>query len=140
MGKQLAVKSFASFMMVEKFGYSVVDISLLFIINYVFNLLFAPKIGKLISRIGERRALTIEYVGLLLVFISYALVDDSRIAVGLYIVDHLFFCYSHRSEDLLSKNSRPKGLCFHRRRQFYYQSHCSSSYPSSTGYRVVKFT
>jgi hypothetical protein len=82
---------FASFMMVEKFGYSVGDISLLFIINYVFNLLFAPKIGKLISRIGERRALTIEYSGLLLVFVSYALVDDSRIAAGLYVVDHLFF-------------------------------------------------
>ncbi|WP_153810941.1 MFS transporter [Paraglaciecola arctica] len=82
---------FASFMMVEKFGYSVGDISLLFIINYVFNLLFAPKIGKWISRIGERRALTIEYLGLLIVFISYALVDDSRIAAGLYIVDHLFF-------------------------------------------------
>ena len=82
---------FASFMMVEKFGYSIGDISLLFIINYVFNLLFAPKIGKLISRIGERRALTIEYVGLLFVFISYALVDDSRIAAGLYVVDHLFF-------------------------------------------------
>ena len=82
---------FASFMMVEKFGYSVGDISLLFIINYVFNLLFAPKIGKWISRIGERRALTIEYVGLLIVFVSYALVDDSRMAAGLYIVDHLFF-------------------------------------------------
>jgi predicted MFS family arabinose efflux permease len=82
---------FASFMMVEKFGYSVGDISLLFIINYVFNLLFAPKIGKLISRIGERRALTIEYVGLLIVFTSYALVDDSSIAAGLYVIDHLFF-------------------------------------------------
>jgi predicted MFS family arabinose efflux permease len=82
---------FASFMMVEKFSYSVGDISLLFIINYVFNLLFAPKIGKWINRIGERRALTIEYVGLLTVFISYALVDDSHVAAALYIVDHLFF-------------------------------------------------
>jgi nitrate/nitrite transporter NarK len=72
------------YMMVEKFSYSVGDISLLFIINYVFNLLFAPKIGKWNSRIGARRALTIEYVGLLIVFISYALVDDSRIAAGLY--------------------------------------------------------
>lgn len=82
---------FASFMMVEKFGYSVGDISLLFIINYVFNLLFAAKIGKWISKIGERRALTIEYLGLLMVFISYASVDNSLIAAGLYIVDHLFF-------------------------------------------------
>jgi hypothetical protein len=82
---------FASFMMVEKFGYSVGEVSLLFIINYVFNLLFAPKIGKWINKIGERRALTIEYVGLLCVFVSYALVDNSSIAAGLYVIDHLFF-------------------------------------------------
>jgi hypothetical protein len=82
---------FASFMMVEKFGYSVGDISLLFIINYVFNLMFAAKIGKWISKIGERKALTIEYIGLLFVFISYALVDNSHIAAGLYIIDHMFF-------------------------------------------------
>ena len=82
---------FASFMMVEKFGYSVGDVSLLFILNYVFNLLFAPKIGKWISKIGERRALTIEYVGLVCVFVSYALVENSQIAAGLYVIDHLFF-------------------------------------------------
>jgi hypothetical protein len=82
---------FASFMMVEKFGYSVGDISLLFIINYVFNLLFAPKIGRWIHRIGERRALRIEYIGLFVVFISYALVNNPYIAAGLYVIDHLFF-------------------------------------------------
>ena len=82
---------FASFMMVEKFGYSVGDISLLFIINYVFNLLFAPGIGKWIHKVGERRALNIEYIGLLIVFISYALVDNSYLAAGLYVIDHLFF-------------------------------------------------
>lgn len=78
-------------MMVEKFGYSVGEVSLLFIINYVFNLLFAPKIGKWINKIGERRALTIEYVGLLCVFVSYALVGNSSIAAGLSVIDHLFF-------------------------------------------------
>ncbi|MFT5675154.1 MAG: hypothetical protein ACI808_001083 [Paraglaciecola sp.] len=82
---------FASFMMVEKFGYSVGDISLLFIINYVFNLLFAPKIGRWIHRIGEHRALRIEYIGLIVVFVSYALVDDAYVAAGLYVIDHLFF-------------------------------------------------
>lgn len=82
---------FASFMMVEKFGYSVGDVSLLFMINYVFNLSFAPKIGKWIGRVGERKALIIEYVGLVLVFVSYALVEHPHLAAGLYIIDHLFF-------------------------------------------------
>jgi predicted MFS family arabinose efflux permease len=82
---------FASFMMVEKYGYSVGEVSLLFMVNYLFNLFFAPKIGKWISRIGERRALTIEYIGLSLVFVSYGLAENAYVAAGLYIVDHLFF-------------------------------------------------
>ncbi|WP_341502022.1 MFS transporter [Gallaecimonas sp. GXIMD4217] len=82
---------FAGFMMVEKFGYSVADISLLYLVNHVFNLLLAARIGKLIGRIGERRALTIEYIGLIGVFAGYALVEDGRLAAGLYVVDHLFF-------------------------------------------------
>lgn len=82
---------FAAFMMVEKFGYSVSEITALFLINYVFNLLFAKKIGALIGKFGERRALTIEYVGLIIVFISYALVEHPVAAAALYVIDHLFF-------------------------------------------------
>ncbi len=37
---------FAGFLMVEKFGYSAADITLLFLINYLFNFLFAKRIGK----------------------------------------------------------------------------------------------
>lgn len=82
---------FASFMMVEKFGYSVGEISLLFMVNYVFNLLFAAKIGHWIGRVGERKALTVEYIGLIFVFVSYAMVTSPIWAGVLYIVDHLFF-------------------------------------------------
>jgi hypothetical protein len=82
---------FAGFMMVEKFGYSVSEITALFLINYVVNLLFAPAIGRFIGRIGERKALTIEYIGLILIFVSYALVEKPEMAAALYVIDHLLF-------------------------------------------------
>ncbi|WP_028771599.1 MFS transporter [Shewanella waksmanii] len=82
---------FAGFMMVEKLGYSVSQITALFLINYVVNLLFAPALGRFIGRIGERRALTIEYIGLIIVFVSYAFVTHPYIAAGLYVIDHLLF-------------------------------------------------
>jgi len=82
---------FAGFLMVEKFNYSVADISALFLINYVFNWLFAAKIGKLIGKVGERATLRFEYIGLIVIFISYGLVEDADIAAALYIIDHLFF-------------------------------------------------
>lgn len=85
---------FAAFMMVEKFDYSVANISLLFIINYVFNFLFAERIGKLIEVIGERNALLIEYTGLIAVFTGYAFVGSAGAAAALYVIDHLFFAFA----------------------------------------------
>ena len=82
---------FAAFLMVEKFGYSAAQVTMLFLINYAFNWLFAERIGALIHRIGERAALTIEYAGLVIVFTAYAFVTDPYVAAGLYIVDHMFF-------------------------------------------------
>lgn len=82
---------FAGFLMVEKFGYTVAQISALFLINYVFNWLFAAKIGKIIGVIGERKTLLIEYSGLFLLFITYGLVENANIAAALYVIDHLFF-------------------------------------------------
>ena len=82
---------FAGFLMVEKFGYSVSDIAALFIINHLFNWAFAGRVGALVGRIGERRALTFEYCGLFCVFTAYAFVNDATWAAGLYVADHLFF-------------------------------------------------
>lgn len=82
---------FAAFLMVEKFGYSAAQITMLFLINYAFNWLFAERIGIVIRRIGERNALTVEYGGLVLVFTAYAFVENAYLAAGLYVVDHMFF-------------------------------------------------
>ena len=82
---------FAAFLMVEKFGFSAAQVTLLFLVHYAFNWLFAERIGKAIGRIGERKTLTIEYGGLVIVFTAYAFVDNVYVAAGLYIIDHMFF-------------------------------------------------
>jgi hypothetical protein len=82
---------FAAFLMVEKFGYTASQVTLLFLINYAFNWLFAERIGVTIRNIGERNALTIEYGGLVLVFTAYAYVENAYLAAGLYVIDHMFF-------------------------------------------------
>ena len=82
---------FAGFLMVEKFGFDVTAITLLFLVNAVVNIFFAPRIGRLIGRIGERRALILEYTGLIVVFAAYALVEHAGLAAILYVIDHLFF-------------------------------------------------
>lgn len=101
---------FAGFLMVEKFGFSVGEISLLFLINASFNIFLAPRIGKLIGLIGERRALILEYIGLILVFLGYALVESSAFAIFLYIVDHLFFAMAIAQKTYFQKIANPADI------------------------------
>ncbi|WP_261841778.1 MFS transporter [Aliamphritea ceti] len=101
---------FAGFLMVEKFGFSAGEISLLFLANGFMNMLLAPQIGKLIGHWGERRALTLEYIGLMLVFGAYAFVSDPWIAVGLYILDHLLFSMAIAQKTYLQKIADPKDM------------------------------
>ncbi|ANZ12959.1 MFS transporter [Vibrio parahaemolyticus] len=101
---------FAGFLMVEKFGYSAADITLLFLINYLFNFLFAKRIGRFIGVVGERKALTFEYVGLIFVFVGYGLVHTAEWAAALYVVDHLFFALALAIKTYFQKIADPADM------------------------------
>jgi predicted MFS family arabinose efflux permease len=101
---------FAGFLMVEKFGFSAVNIALLFLINHLINAWAAPKIGRLISRFGERSALTLEYAGLVLIFTAYAFVEWAPIAVVLYILDHLLFAMAIAINSYFQKIADPADI------------------------------
>jgi len=101
---------FAGFLMVEKFGFDVAAITLMFLANHVITMLVAPAIGRLIARWGERRALTLEYVGLIAVFAGYAFVDSPWVAVGLYILDHLFFALAIAVKTYFQKIADPADI------------------------------
>lgn len=101
---------FAGFLMVEKFGYSAADITLLFLINYSFNFLFAKRIGRFIGVVGERKALMFEYVGLIFVFVGYGLVQTAEWAAALYVVDHLFFALALAIKTYFQKIADPADM------------------------------
>jgi len=101
---------FAAFLMVEKFGYSASEVALLFLINYAFNWVFAERIGRLIGRFGERRALTFEYIGLIIVFIAYGLVENAIFAAFLYILDHMFFALAIAISTYFQKIADPSEI------------------------------
>ena len=120
---------FAGFMLVEKFGYDASDIALLYILNHLLNLYLAPKIGRWIGRVGERRALTVEYVGLIVVLCRIwpggQRRDGRRPLPGRSRV----FCHGHRHQDLFPEDCRSGGLCRLGRGQLFHQPHCCSGDP-----------
>ncbi len=52
---------FAAFMMVERFGFEVHEVTALMLITFLSNMLFAPLMGRAVARFGERNALVFEY-------------------------------------------------------------------------------
>ena len=102
--------AFAGFLLVEKFGYSLTNITVLLLVNHFCTWLFAERIGRLIGVIGEKRALTIEYVGLVFVFIGYAFVDSAVVAGGLYVVDNLMFALAIAIKTYFQKIADPADI------------------------------
>lgn len=86
---------FAGFMMVEKFGFEVHELTGLYLINLVVNMIAAPFLGKAVSIFGERRTLICEYIGLGLVFLAYGGIYlfgwGVVLAATLYVIDHILF-------------------------------------------------
>lgn len=101
---------FAGFLMVEKFGFSAANIALLFLFNHVINAAVAPKIGRLIMRYGERLALSLEYVGLIIIFTAYAVVEVAWVAALLYIFDHILFAMAIAIKTYFQKIADPADI------------------------------
>lgn len=102
---------FAGFMMVEKFGFEVHEVTGLFLINLIANMVFAPLMGRAVFRFGERNALVFEYIGLISVFLAYGGVYyfgwGVVLAATLYVVDHLFFALALALKTYFQKIADP---------------------------------
>jgi hypothetical protein len=105
---------FAGFMMVEKFGYDVHEITTLYLVNLVANMVFAPLMGRAVGYFGERRALAFEYVGLVCVFLAYGgiywLGWGALIAAILYVLDHMFFALALALKTYFQKIADPRDI------------------------------
>lgn len=110
---------FAAFMMVEKFGFEVHEVTALFLINYLVNMICAPFLGRFVSVYGERRALIVEYIGLICVFLAYGalyFLDWGQMAWGvvlaavLYVLDHLFFALAFALKTYFQKIADPADM------------------------------
>ncbi|MFQ6553891.1 MFS transporter [Aestuariibius insulae] len=105
---------FAGFMMVERFGYAVHEITALFLTTLIANMLVAPFLGRLVQVFGERRALIFEYTGLAAVFLAYAgvyfLEWSAAVAAVLYVVNHLFFSLALAIKTYFQKIADPSDI------------------------------
>ena len=105
---------FAGFMMVERFGMKVSEMTMLLLVNYVLQMVAAPAMGRALGRFGERNVMAFEYVGLTLVFLAYGGLYwfgwGIVIAGGLYILDQMFFALSFALKTYFQKIADPADI------------------------------
>ena len=105
---------FAGFMMVERFGMKVSEMTLLLLCNYLINMAVAPWMGRALGKYGERNVMGFEYIGLTLVFLAYGGLYwfgwGIVIAGALYILDQLFCALSFSLKTYFQKIADPKDI------------------------------
>ncbi|MEM6638152.1 MAG: MFS transporter [Pseudomonadota bacterium] len=105
---------FAGFMMVERFGFEVHEVTALYMINLLVTMVAGPFIGRAVGYWGERRALIFEYVGLILVFLAYGGIYmfgwGVVLASVLYVIDHIFFALALAIKTYFQKIADPEDI------------------------------
>jgi len=107
--KQIFI-TFAIYVLVKVFGTPVNRIAILMIINGTITLIFAPIIGRLVDRIGERPSLSISNASLILVFIGYALVKNINMLYVLYCMDSFLYMFVVAQTTYLNKIALPEDV------------------------------
>jgi predicted MFS family arabinose efflux permease len=101
---------FAVYLLVKKFDYSIQAITVLFVINNAINYFLNPMIGRAINHFGERQLLSIEYAGMILVFLTYAYTDSHIVAGIMYVLDFLIFNFSVGVRTYYQKIAAPEDM------------------------------
>lgn len=101
---------FAVYLLVKRFDYSIQSITILFVINNGINYFLNPMIGRAINHFGERQLLSIEYAGMILVFLTYAYTDSHIVAGIMYVLDFLLFNFSVGVRTYYQKIAAPEDM------------------------------
>jgi predicted MFS family arabinose efflux permease len=102
--------TFSIFLLVSRFGFSVREMLMLFILNNAINWFLNPVIGKAINSVGERKLLTLKYAVLACIFTAYCMTDSRTLVAVLYVVEQLFTNFSMAIRTFFQKIADPRDI------------------------------
>jgi len=102
--------AFSVLLLVQKFNYSVQEVTILFVINNSINYFLSPIVGRSIIRFGERKVLSLEYLSVIFLFSAYALTDSKLMVAFIYILDQVFFTFAIAIRTYFQKVGDPQDI------------------------------
>jgi predicted MFS family arabinose efflux permease len=102
--------AFSVLLLVQKFDYSVQEVTILFVINNSINYFLSPLVGRSIIRFGERKVLSLEYLSVIFLFCAYAITDSKLLVAFIYILDQIFFTFAIAIRTYFQKVGDPQDI------------------------------
>lgn len=91
--KQICI-AFAGYLLVKQYQTPLVLMLQLWLLMQVLGWFLAPRIGRLIDRIGERKALVFYYATMALLFSGYGFIEDRYFLYALFVLDNVLFSFT----------------------------------------------
>jgi predicted MFS family arabinose efflux permease len=101
---------FSILLLVQVFHFSVRDMTLLFIVNNIVAYLLNSVIGKAINRFGERFISSIEYGGVIVIFLVYAFSTSKNLVMFMYILDNILYNFDVSIRTYFQKVADPADI------------------------------
>jgi predicted MFS family arabinose efflux permease len=101
---------FSILLLVQVFHFSVRDMTLLFIVNNVVGYVLNSMIGKAINRFGERFISSIEYSGVIVIFLVYAFSTSKNVVMLMYIFDNILYNFDVSIRTYFQKVADPADI------------------------------
>ena len=102
--------AFGGWLLVERFGYDLSSLSILFFIYCGLNIVAGPALGRLVGRIGERNTIIGENVSLIVVFLGYATTGSGVVAGALFVLDGVFYTLTLAQRTYFQKIADPADI------------------------------
>lgn len=101
---------FSILLLVQVFHFTVREMTILFIVNNVVAYILNSQIGKAINHFGERSISSIEYGGVILIFLVYAFTSSKNLVMFMYILDNILYNFDVAIRTYFQKVADPADI------------------------------
>jgi MFS family permease len=104
--KQICI-AFAGYLLVKQYHTPLRVMLGLWLLTQVFGWFLAPRIGRWIDKVGERRALVCYYAGMAVLFSGYGLIENRALLYALFVLDTVLFAFTMAQTTYVNRIAPP---------------------------------